>query len=328
MVNLDKSNIRQVILDMPKHIVDAISIVKDFKVDALVNSVIITGMGGSAIAGDVLKTYLSDITNIRIEVNRAYELPRWADDNTLVIVSSYSGNTEETVSAYRDAIRKKCKIMGVVTGGKLKELFNKNNHPLLLLPKGLQPRNAICYSFFTMLKVMENSGFIPKQTAYIKETINALKKPMLENAAKDLAKSLVGKIPLIYASERLNVVAYRWKSEFNENSKIHAFSNILPEFNHNELVGYTKKLADFHVIFLKDQDDNKHIKKRININKSLIKKAGVPVTEIGISGPDRMTRLFSAIFMGDMTSYYLALEYGIDPAPVEIIENLKLMLKE
>ena len=328
MTNLDKSNIRQVILDMPKHIVDAISIVKDFKVNALVNSVIITGMGGSAIAGDVLKTYLADITNMRIEVNKKYELPKWADENTLVIVSSYSGNTEETVSAYRDAIRKKCHVLCIATGGKLKELFKKNNQPILLLPKGLQPRNAICYSFFTMLKVLENSGFIPKQTDYIKETIKALKKPMLERAAKDLAKSLVGKVPIIYASERLNVVAYRWKSELNENAKIHAFSNTMPEFNHNELVGYTKKLADFHVIFLKDQDDIKQIKKRIKINKSLIKKAGVPVTEIGISGPDRMTRLFSAIFMGDMTSYYLALEYGFDPAPVEIIENLKVMLKD
>ena len=320
--------IRQIILDMPKHIVDTVSIVKDFKIDALVNSIIITGMGGSAIAGDVLRSYLSEITNLRVEVNRGYKLPRWADENTLVIVSSYSGNTEETISAYKNAMKKKCKVLGIATGGKIKEMFEKNNHAFLKLPKGMQPRNAICYSFFTMLKVLENSGMVPKQTQYIKETVKALQKPMLRTAAKDLAKSLVGKVPLIYSSEKLKVVAYRWKCEFNENAKIHAFSGTLPELNHNELVGFTKRLADFHVIFLKDQDDDKHIKKRIAITKKLVKHYNVPVTEIGIAGPDRLTRMFSAIFMGDMTSYYLALEYGTDPTPVEIIERLKEMLKE
>ncbi|MBT4824567.1 bifunctional phosphoglucose/phosphomannose isomerase [Candidatus Woesearchaeota archaeon] len=321
-------DIRQVVLDMPKHIVEAISIVKDFKVDSLVNSIVIAGMGGSAIAGDVLKTYLSDMKDLRIEVNRDYQLPSWVDEDTLVIVSSYSGNTEETISAYRDALKKKCKVVGMATGGKIKELFTKKNQPFITLPGGLQPRNAICYSFFAMLRMLENSNLIPKQTEFIKNTVLALKKPMLDNAAKDLAKSLVGKIPLIYASHNLAVVAYRWKCEFNENTKIHAFCNILPELNHNELVGYTKRLADFHVIFLKDQEDNKHIKKRIKITKSLVKHYNVPVTEIGISGPDKLTKLFSAIMMGDLTSVHLAKEYGVDAGPVEIIEKLKDMLKE
>ena len=321
-------DIRQIVLDMPKHIVDAISIVKDFKVDGLINSVVITGMGGSAIAGDIMKTYLSDLGDLRVEVNRAYKLPAWVDENTLVIVCSYSGNTEETLSCYKDAIRKKSKIVGITTGGKLKVLLEKNNLPLIKLTKGLQPRCAIAYLFFTQLKILENSKLIPKQTEYIKETVKALNKPMLDHAAKDLAKSLVNKIPLIYASNKLGTVAYRWKCEFNENSKIHAFTHMLPELNHNELVGFTKRLADFHVIFLRDQDDDKHIKKRIKITKSLVKKYNVPVTEIGVSGPDKLTRMFSAIFMGDMTSVYLAKEYGINPEPVEIIEKLKDMLKE
>ena len=327
----DKSNLRQVILDMPIHIQDAVSKVKDYKINGLFNSIIVAGMGGSAIAGDVLRTYLSEnskITNLRVKVNREYHLPKWADENTLVIVSSYSGNTEETIAAYKDAIRKKCKILGISTGGKLKEFFAKNNHPMLLIPKGMQPRNAICYLFFTILKVLENSDVIPPQKTFINSTIEALRKPMMDNAAKDLAKNLVGKVPLIYASEKLAVVAYRWKCEFNENSKIHAFTNVLPELNNNELVGFTKKLADFHVIFLKDQDDDNNIKKRVAITKSLVKQYHVPVTEIGISGPDRLTRLFSAIFMGDLASVYLAEQYNIDPTPVEIIEDLKEMLKE
>jgi len=230
------NEIRQVILDMPKHIVDAVSIVKDFRVDGLINSVVITGMGGSAIAGDIMKSYLSDLRDLRVEVNRGYKLPVWVDENTLVIVCSYSGNTEETISCYKDAIRKKSKVLGIATGGKIKDMFNKNNHPLLILPKGMQPRNAICYLFFTSLKVLENSQLIPKQTTFIKDTIKALKKPMLDKAAQDLAKSLVNKIPLIYASSNLSVVAYRWKCEFNENAKIHAFSATLPELNHNDLL--------------------------------------------------------------------------------------------
>lgn len=323
----DKSNMRQVILDMPVQINEALACSGTFRVDALVNSIIIAGMGGSAIAGDVLRSYLSDL-NVRVKVCREYKLPKWADETTLVIVSSYSGSTEETLSAYRDAIKRKCHIIGVSTGGKLKDMFTRNNHPFIKIPSGLQPRNAICYSFFAMLRVLENSRIIPVQKEFIDATIEALKKPVLENAAKDLAKNLVGKIPLIYASDRLATVAYRWKCEFNENSKIHAFCNVLPELNHNELVGYTKKLANFHVIFLKDQDDDDLIQKRIQITKSLIKQNNVPVTEIGIAGPNRLTRLFSGIFMGDMTSYYLALEYGIDPTPVDIIQKLKKMLDE
>lgn len=326
----DKSKLKQIILDMPEHIVNALAITGKFKIDAKINAIVIAGMGGSAMAGDVLKNYLSDIPNLnlRIEVSRSYSLPKWIDENTLIIVSSYSGNTEETISAYRDAIKKRCKLLGLTTGGKLKESFTKNNHSQIIMPKGMQPRNAICYSFFCMLRVLENSGLIPSQTEYIKETVKAMKKPMLANAAQELAKSLVGKIPLIYASEKFAPVVYRWKCELNENTKIHAFCNVLPELNHNEIVGFTKKMGEFHVVVLSEVDDDEHTKKRIRITKSLIKQYGVPVTEIGIAGPDKLTRLFSAILIGDLTSFYLAMEYGIDPSPVEIIEKLKNMLEE
>lgn len=330
---IDKSNLKQVILDMPKHISEALAIVDTFKVEGAFNSVVITGMGGSAAAGDVLKSYLEDrktgAHNLRVEVNKQYEIPLWVNEKTLVFVCSYSGNTEETIAAYREAMKKRCCIIAIVSGGKIKEIAEKNNNSCFILPSGIQPRNAICCSFFVMLKILDNSGLIPKQDKHIHAAWKALKNSsFFEDFASDLAANLLGKVPLVYASKRLFSVAYRWKCEFNENTKIHSFCSELSELDHNELVGYTKKLADFHVIFLRDLEDSGQMDKRIKATKALIKKFGVSTTEVAVKGDSYLTRLFSAIMIGDLTSYYLAVEYGIDPTPVKVIEELKNLLRE
>ena len=145
---------------------------------------------------------------------------------------------------------------------------------------------------------------------------------------KDLADKLVDKIPLIYTSDRLKAVAIRWKSEFNENSKVQSFYNVFPELGHNEIVGYTNLKGNFYVIILKDDGDYIRVKKRMDITKAMIKKKGVYATEIGITGGSLLTRIFSAIYIGDWTSYYLALKYSTDPTPVDVIEELKNALKK
>jgi len=168
--------------------------------------------------------------------------------------------------------------------------------------------------------------FIDNPVEDIKNTIKALKNPKFKERAQDLAEKLVEKIPLIYASERMGVVAYRWKTQFNENAKIHAFCHVFPELDHNELVGYDNIKAGYHVIIIKDDDDYVKIKKRMDITKRLISEAGINVTEMVIKGDCFLTKLFSAIYLGDLTSYYLALKYGTDPTPVDVIELLVIRI--
>ncbi len=328
MAEIDSLNIKGMVLGIPDQIKEGLKLAEKFKiVDPLVDKIVIIGMGGSGIAGKILKNYLRN-EKIRIDVINDYSLPNFVDENTLVIVCSYSGDTEETLSAYKQAFKKKSKIIALTTGGKLKELCEKYNHEHLILKKGFMPRQSAPYMFFIMLKILENSKLIVNHTQYVKDTVDALKKPIFIDMAKQLAVSLKDKVPLIYSSSILEAIAYRWKCEFNENTKIHAFNNVLSELDHNEIVGYTKKLADFHVIFLRDVMETRQMEKRISITKKLIMEKGYSTTEILIKGPNELSRLFSALYIGDLTSYFLAQEYGIDPGPVDIIFDLKEMLKE
>ena len=317
----DKSNMINILESIPEQIAEAIKLAKDVKVTDPVKRIMVAGMGGSAVSGDILKAYLRD--KIDVTVNKDYSLPELAGKETLLFIVSYSGNTEETISAFRTAQRKNMNMVVITTGGKLEELSKISKTPCIIIPKGFQPRAALAYLFFPMLAVLYNSHFIDNPVEDIKNTIKALKNPKFKERAQDLAEKLVEKIPLIYSSEKMGVVAYRWKTQFNENAKIHAFCHVFPELDHNELVGYDNIKAGYHVIIIKDDDDYVKIKKRMDITKRLISEAGINVTEMVIKGDCFLTKLFSAIYLGDLTSYYLALKYGTDPTPVDIIEKLK-----
>ncbi|PIN77694.1 bifunctional phosphoglucose/phosphomannose isomerase [Candidatus Woesearchaeota archaeon CG_4_10_14_0_2_um_filter_33_10] len=317
----DKSNMINILESIPEQIAEAIKLAKDVKVTDPVKRIMVAGMGGSAVSGDILKAYLRD--KIDVTVNKDYSLPELAGKETLLFIVSYSGNTEETISAFRTAQRKNMNMVVITTGGKLEELSKISKTPCIIIPKGFQPRAALAYLFFPMLAVLYNSHFIDNPVEDIKNTIKALKNPKFKERAQDLAEKLVEKIPLIYSSEKMGVVAYRWKTQFNENAKIHAFCHVFPELNHNELVGYGNIKAGYHVVIIKDDDDYVKIKKRMDITKRLISEAGINVTEMVIKGDCFLTKLFSAIYLGDLTSYYLALKYGTDPTPVDVIEELK-----
>ena len=317
----DKSNMINILESIPEQIAEAVKLAKDVKVTDPVKRIMVAGMGGSAVSGDILKAYLRD--KIDVTVNKDYSLPELAGKETLLFIVSYSGNTEETISAFRTAQRKNMNMVVITTGGKLEELSKISKTPCIIIPKGFQPRAALAYLFFPMLAVLYNSHFIDNPVEDIKNTIKALKNPKFKERAQDLAEKLVEKIPLIYSSEKMGVVAYRWKTQFNENAKIHAFCHVFPELNHNELVGYGNIKAGYHVVIIKDDDDYVKIKKRMDITKRLISEAGINVTEMVIKGDCFLTKLFSAIYLGDLTSYYLALKYGTDPTPVDVIEELK-----
>ena len=340
----DPDNMYNRIFDLPEQIADAIKISNEWKVRtddfADIKNIVIVGMGGSAIGGDLVRTFLSSKLLIPFEICRNYVLPEYVDDESLVIASSYSGNTEETLSALDDALRRKAMIAGISTGGLLSDVAKVNDFPLAIVPAGLQPRAALGYSFVPLLIFLEKIGLIKNVAGELKGVIKELGNlrekyiedvPVEENPAKEMATKIHGRMAIIYSGPTLtDIVALRWKGQICENSKNLAFANHYPEFNHNELVGWSRTIDEYKnhliVIQLHDREDHPQITKRMNIVKSLIEKQGVEVVDVESSGASSLIRMFSLIQLGDFISYYLAVLNEVDPTPVEVIEALKMML--
>ncbi|MCC7429672.1 bifunctional phosphoglucose/phosphomannose isomerase, partial [bacterium] len=249
LIKIDKSKMLDVLGGFPTQIQVSERIVQEtiLNIDKTkVTSIVITGLGGSAISGDLLKTYLESRLEIPVFVNRSYFLPKFVSEKTLVVVSSYSGNTEETVSALHDAKKRKSQILCVTTGGEIEKIAKQN---CVKIPMGLQPRAALGYSFFVIFGLLAKIGFFdfPKQD--VEETIKLLVEKAKEyffdpenNFPLNLAKRLTDKIILVYGSSDLHkIVAVRWKGQFCENAEHFSFANEVPEMNHNELVAFTKK---------------------------------------------------------------------------------------
>ncbi len=284
-----------------------------------INNVVVCGMGGSGIAGDVLGACCFH-ANIPITVVKGYELPSFVNAHTLVFAVSYSGNTQETLQAYADAVKKNAQIIAITSGGTLAEICPKK----ILVPDGLQPRAALGYLFFPMLGVLANAKIVSFSESEIKEMLSLLAKPDdFKHAGKSLAQKIGEKIPLIYSSAALGVCGYRWKCQFNENSKSMAFANVLSEMNHNEIVGFqTIGREQFIAIFLRDAGESDEMKKRFDATKKIV-STKIETQEVYSKGHSLLARLFSLIYLGDFTSYYLALHKNIDPTPIPVIEHLK-----
>ncbi len=323
--DIDTRDMYSILEKFPNQIAAAMKLGENIKITEVIDKIVVTGVGGSALAGDILKTYLQD-EKLPIYVNKDYFLPDFINSRTLVFVISYSGNTEETVTAYRNALRKGCKIVVITSGGKLEMLARKQNIDFVLVQKGLPPRLALGYLFFPILTILQNSKLIADRTNEVLKLVEILKKPIFKDKGKDLARKLDGKIPLIYTSERLKIVGYKWKINFNENTKIHAFNNVFPELDHNEINGFVNLKANYYVIIFKEEHDYMKLRKQMEITKELVKKHNIAVTEIALTGSSLLTKIFSSIYIGDWCSYFLALKYKIDPTPVKIIEELKRQL--
>lgn len=321
---IDKSNMRQVLLDFPKQCREALSLVQGIKVQKNFNKIIVCGMGGSAIGGDLLKTYMSNM-KVPVFVVKDYSIPAIVDDQTLVFAISYSGNTEETLSALTQAKNRGAKVVGITTGGELADMADI----LIKVPGGLQPRSALGYLFLPMIGMLYNSGIIDIKNEELNEMINILKDvEYFDNKGRDLAKKIKEKTSIIYSSVRLEPCAYRFKCELNENSKHPAYNNVFPELCHNELVGFAgMERSKFIVLMIRDNGDHERNIKRMDICKELFEDR-VDVEEIKTMGDSLLAKMFSVIYLGDWTSYHLAVWKRIDPTPVHIIENLKRALKE
>lgn len=284
--------------------------------------VLFSGVGGSTLPADLLSIYLP---NLNIAVHKDYGVPAWVDSSTLVFISSYSGNTEETLSSLAPALKKGAKTIAVTNGGKLAERAEKQGVPIVLVPHAVQPRCATGYFFSSFVGVLENSGMVKGKKCELLRlgAWLAEKNPGLEKAGKTLGKKLAHRIPVIYSSTAWWPVARTCKIKFNENAKTPAFWNVFPELNHNEMVGFTNPRAPFSFIFLEDPADNPRVKKRMAIMKGLMEKKGLPVHLVKMQGKTVLEKMFSTTLVGDWASYYMALETGVDPAPVEMVEEFK-----
>jgi glucose/mannose-6-phosphate isomerase len=334
----DPADMFRCVADFPLQVEEALRIGAQAPIaltSAGIKAIVLTGMGGSAIAGDLLRSYLADELQVPFLVNRSYALPGFVDRNTLVIVSSYSGNTEETMSSYQEAIRLKAPVLCSTTGGEADRLSRKHGHACIKVPPGLQPRAALGYSFFPLLLALARMGFIKSRTGDISETVAALKKYSLlysdlkssGNRALQMAKRLRGKLPVIYSSaERLDAVNVRWRGQIAENAKHLAFGHVLPEMNHNEIVGWKvdrQLLKKTAVVFLRDAGTHPRVRVREDVTKEILRKKSSMVLEAWSEGDSLLTRIFSLVYLGDWVSYYLAILNNEDPTPVRVIDYLK-----
>lgn len=305
----------------------------EFRPKQTIQNVVIAGMGGSALAATYVSTWPT--VDVPFEIVRDYDIPSYINESTLFVASSYSGNTEETLNAINKAEQKNAEIVVISSGGKLAELANQKGYPLYKLPSDLQPRMAVFYNFAVLVRILVAANLVDAQKI---EEINAsgeFLKPKVvtwrpdiatdKNIAKQIALELVGKSPVIYASPKMFPVAYKWKINMNENAKNIAWCNQLPEFNHNEFLGWSSHPLDkpYKPVFLQSNFDSPQITKRFDVSKKLLSgRMPEPITVVA-EGKTLLEQMVWTIALGDFVSLYLALLNNLDPTPVDLIEKLK-----
>ncbi len=300
-----------------------------------VDKVIILGMGGSAIGGDLVRSLAEAESKVPVFVQRDYNLPAFVDDRTLVIASSYSGNTEETLSAFEPSLKTGAKKLAMTTGGKLAAMAEKNNIPIFKIEYKAQPRAALGFSFLPTLGVLQKLGFLRDKAADVAETVKLLEKinkridekaPQASNPAKQLAQRLYGRLSVVYGACILAEVAHRWKTQINENSKAWAFYEVFPELNHNATVGLPlpeEVVSRVRVILLRAPSFNQRVRLRYEVTCEILDRASVAHEFVDSEGKSLLSQMMGLVLFGDFTSYYLAHLYRIDPSPVEVINYLK-----
>jgi glucose/mannose-6-phosphate isomerase len=301
-----------------------------------VKQVLVAGMGGSAIGADLLKAYTAPLSSVSLEVHRDYELPAWANSpDTLVIVSSHSGNTEETYSAMETALERGCSLLAISTGGKIAELARKKDVNLWIFQHKGQPRAAVGYSFCLLLNVFTRLGFIPDPSEDLFGAVEEMKKqraslaadlPDHKNPAKRMAGQLIGRWVSIFGADLLAPVARRWKGQVSEIAKAWGQYEDLPEADHNTLAGVLnpeENLLKTMALFLKAESNHPRNQRRIDLTKKNFMLEGISTDLIEAKGATRMAQMWTALQFGDYTAYYLAMAYDVDPTPVAAIESLK-----
>lgn len=334
---VDRSNMGELLKGFPLQCKEAIEIGEraDFRDGTGKRNLVVSGMGGSAMGGQVVKACLSGEAGLPIYVNRDYNLPGWVGENTLLLISSYSGNTEETLSAYEEGKIRGAAMVCMTSGGRLEELAKEDGFHLVKIPSGLPPRCALGYLSVPIFVLLARRGMVENKGKELSELVGILKQMGDElsrpgNPALELAQRLKGSLPIVYSSERFGVAATRWRTQLNENSKTFVHTNLLPELNHNEIVGWDNPaglLKEAQVVFLRDREEHSQVRRRFEITGEILRPLASGISQVWSRGEGLLSRLYSLIYLGDYLSYYLALLRGVDPTPIERIDYLKEKLR-
>lgn len=344
MYSSDTSNYREFLIEFPNQIANSKTIFSKaaIKIDKKkIKNILYIGMGGSAIAGDLIFDCFYDELRIPFHIIRGYHIPAFCSESSLVIVSSYSGNTEETLSALEEVHSRGSQVCAISSGGNLLRLAKEKKWSHIIIPGGFPPRQAFGYSFFPLLYLLRSLKLINTSDAEI-ESIIQLAKSIIERndthkyttkvLMQDLATKIDKKIPVIYATApHFTAIATRWKNQFQENSKSLAFANVIPEMNHNEIVGWEmniNNICNLIVIFLESQLINPRIALRVKLTKQIIRDKGIELIEIYPEGDTLLEQTISLIAKGDWASYYLALMNNKDPLSILNIDFLKAEMKK
>lgn len=312
----------------PSQFSKGIEIAEDIKLEGEFEKIVVCGMGGSAFYVELINDYLrSKNINLTIEANRNYSLPSNVNEKTLFIVASYSGNTEETLEALNKIQKKNYQHIIFTSGGKLLEIAEDTGVPLLKIPTGIQPRLSSGYFIAGLIKILSNLNLIEDLDNDMVSIAGRLDKSLDEEKAKKLAVDLKNNVPIIYSTEENSSIAKVSKIKFNENSKTQAFFNFFPELNHNEMVGFTNLVMNPLFIIFQSKFTHPRNLKRIEIFAKLMREKNVQVDIIEMWGESIFEEILSAYYFIDHVTYYLAGEYGIDPEPVDMVEDFKTMLK-
>lgn len=333
----DRGRMRDVLARFPDQCRQGIEIGERFPVPAVsgIDKVVVCGMGGSAMAGEVARRF----ARLPVLVNRGYDLPAFVDERTLLVAVSYSGNTAETLSALAQGLDRRISSLCVTSGGRMRDEAKRLGVPCVEIPSGYQPRMAVGYLALSLLAILARMGLLKGKMNW-EALLSALDRarasrgpeaPTEENQAKRIAEALFGKVPVIYGTtDNTDLVAMRWKTQINENAKQAAFWNVFPELDHNEVVSLAKPelMACQHIILLHNSRDSTENACRMEITKGLFAKTGVACTDVCADGEDEPSEVLSQIHLGDYVSFYLALLNQVDPTPVRLIEDFKGALEE
>lgn len=338
IARVDLSDQIGAVLALPEHLRDALWRVES----AIMNEwdtpggLVVAGMGGSAIGGALARAALGDHASRPIFVTRAYGLPPWTTPETTVLCASYSGNTEETLACYEAAAALGAQRVVVTTGGRLAELARADRVPVIPLPGGFQPRAAVAYMTVAALEVAALCGAGPRLTSEIDVAASHAEQLVAEwgpdsaegSLAKEIAGKLLGSAPVIAGAGLTAPIAYRWKTQINENAKLPCFAHELPELDHNEIVGWegAQEIGRFTAVFLDDSDAHPRVKARMELTQKLIADHAAASLHVETRGQTTIERVFSLVLLGDLVSLYLAVLRGVDPGPVAVIEQLKAEL--
>ena len=340
IARVDSSHQLDDILALPEHLRDALVRVETAFLEEwdARDGLVVAGMGGSAVGGTLARAALGDHASRPILGLRAYGLPAWTTPDTTVLCMSYSGNTEETLACYEAAGALGANRVVVTTGGRLAEQARADRVPVIPLPGGFQPRAAVGYMLVAALEVAALCGAGPRLTSEIDVAASHSERLVAEwgpdaaeeSLAKELARGLLGTAPVIAGAGLTIPIAYRWKTQINENAKSPAFSHELPELDHNEIVGWAGAgdAGRFSAVFLDDADAHPRVKARIELTERLVAPHAAASYRVETRGENPVERVISLVLLGDLVSLYLAVLRGVDPGPVDVIEELKAELAE